>query len=94
MNPPDLTEEQRGDLVERLAREIHLRGMTGLAVHFLEASRPDRPLGSSAMLFFDPVLRTLFGAETSLAAILVDEEGIDDLIDRLEELDEQAGWDA
>jgi len=57
------TDEQRDELVERVAREIQLRGLTGPAVHFLEASRPYRPLGANAMLFFDPVLRGLFGGD-------------------------------
>ena len=49
----------------------------------------------SAMLFFDPVLRRLFGdANTRAAAILADELGIEQLIDRLEELDEDMSWDA
>ena len=60
------SEEQRDELVEQVAREIQLRGLTGPAVHFLEASRPYRPLGANAMLFFDPVLRGLFGGERRL----------------------------
>ena len=59
--PYEPTEEQRDELVEQVAREIQLRGLTGPAVHFLQASRPYRPLGANAMLFFDPVLRGLFG---------------------------------
>jgi hypothetical protein len=55
--PYERSEEQRDELVERVAREIQLRGLTGPAVHFLEASRPYRALGANAMLFFDPVLR-------------------------------------
>ena len=47
------------------------------------------------MLFFDPVLRRLFGGENAPAtAILADELGIEQLIDRLEELDEDMSWDA
>ena len=64
--PLEPTEEQRDELVEQVAREIQLRGLTGPAVHFLEASRPYRPLGANAMLFFDPVLRGLFGGELVL----------------------------
>ena len=62
------TDEQRDELVEQVAREIQLRGLTGPAVHFLEASRPYRPLGANAMLFFDPVLRGLFGGEDASAS--------------------------
>jgi hypothetical protein len=64
MNTPfGPSEEQRDELVEQVAREIELLGMTGPAVHFLEASRPYRALGANAMLFFDPVLRGVFGGE-------------------------------
>jgi hypothetical protein len=47
------------------------------------------------MLFFDPVLRGLFGGEISSASeILADDAGIEQLIERLEELDDEATWDA
>lgn len=89
------TDEQRDDLVERVAREIQLRGLTTPAVHFLEANRPYRPLGSNAMLFFDPVLRGLFGGELMAATeLLADEVGIEQLIERLEDIDEDGAWDA
>jgi hypothetical protein len=90
-----LGEEQRDELVEECAREIQLRGLTGPAVHFLQASRPYRPLGPNAMLFFDPVLRGIFGGELpSVSALLADEDGIEQLIERLEDLSEETGWDA
>lgn len=93
--PMELSDERRDALVEVVAREIRLRGLTGPAVHFLEASRPYRPLGAPAMLFFDPVLRELFGGELPPASeLLGDDEGIEALIDRLEELDDPDGWDA
>jgi len=92
---PEPMEERREALVEAVAREIRLRGLTGPAVHFLEASRPYRPLGAPAMLFFDPVLRELFGGQTpSATELLRDDIGIEALIDRLEDLDEPEGWDA
>lgn len=88
-------EVQRDELVEEVAREIQVRGLTGPAVHFLQASRPYRPLGANAMLFFDPVLRGLFGGELEgVTAILADDAGIELLIARLEEIDEESTWDA
>ena len=84
-----LNENVREDLVEFVAREIQLRGLTGPAVMFLEASRPYRPLGSQAMLFFDPVLNAVFGGDLAEAQrLLADEAGIERLIERLEEMDE------
>jgi hypothetical protein len=93
--PHDVSDEQRDELVEEVAREIQLRGLTSSAVLFLEASRPYRALGSNAMLFFDPTLRGLFGGDLASASeLLADETGIELLIARLEELDEESAWDA
>ena len=93
--PFDSADEQRDELVELVAREIQLRGLTGPAVSFLEASRPYRPLGANAMLFFDPLLRGFFGGDLESASeILADDAGIEMLIVRLGELDEASGWDA
>ena len=98
MNTPfGPSEEQRDELVEQVAREIELLGMTGPAVHVLEASRPYRALGANAMLFFDPVLRGVFGGELpSATEILADDTGIELLIARLEEQDDdgEIRWDA
>lgn len=95
MPPFERTEEQRDELVEQVAREIQLRGLTAPAVHFLQASRPYRPLGANAMLFFDPVLQSLFGGELrSASELLADDLGIEQLIERLEEPDEDTAWDA
>jgi hypothetical protein len=89
------TPAQRAELVEEAAREILLHGMAGPAVLFLQASRPDGMLAGSAMTFFDPVLRRLFGGESAPArAILADEIGIEQLIDRLAEFDEIPSYDA
>jgi hypothetical protein len=85
---PDL--DLRDDPIEHVAREIQLYGATIPAVMFLEASRPYRPLGSQAMLFFDPVLRSLFGSSSqALRRVLADDQGIDRLIERLEEIEEE-----
>lgn len=80
-----------GDDVEAVAREIQLRGVTVPAVLFLEANRGVAPLEGLAMLFFDPILRGIFGGDDPGAShLLADDEGIERLIDRLEELDAEA----
>ncbi|HWH37367.1 MAG TPA: hypothetical protein VNT28_06275 [Candidatus Limnocylindrales bacterium] len=85
---PDL--DLRDDPVEYFAREIQLHGATDKAMMFLEASRPYRSLGSQAMLFFDPVLRSLFGGGSlAMQRVMADESGIDRLLERLEEIDEE-----
>jgi hypothetical protein len=93
--PYEALDERREALVELVAREIRLRGMTASAMHFLQASRPYRPLGAPAMLFFDPILRDLFNGELPPATeLMADDAGIEALIERLEDLDDGSGWDA
>ena len=93
--PYETADDQRDELVVRVAREIQMRGLTAPAVSFLEASRPYRPLGANAMLFFDPLLRGFFGGDLESASeILADDAGIEMLIVRLGELDEASTWDA
>ena len=91
MSGEGATEIRYEDPIEDVAREIQLYGMTGPAMMFLEASRPYRALGSQAMLFFDPVLRTIFGSGSdAMYRVLSDESGIE----RLEEIDDEPGCDA
>lgn len=93
--PLESLDDQRDELVEQVAREIQLRGLTSSAVLFLEASRPYRALGANAMLFFDPVLRGVFGGDLASASeLMTDETGIELLIARLEEIDDESAWDA
>ncbi len=88
-------EEVQDELVDSVAREVQMRGMTTSMMLFLEASRPYRALGSPAMLFFDPVLRgILTGGIAGVDRVLADESGIERLIERLEELDEESRWDS
>ena len=97
MNDPRFLrqDEVQDELVDSVAREVQLRGMASTMVLFLEASRPYRALGSQAMLFFDPVLRgILTGGITGVDRVMADDSGIERLIERLEELDEESRWDS
>ena len=83
------------DAVESVAREITMRGATVPAVLFLEANRGAGSLDALGMLFFDPAIRHIFGGDDrSASSLLADEDGIERLIDRLEELDAEFGLDA
>jgi len=83
------------DDVEFVAREITMRGAVVPAVLFLEANRGAGSLDGLGMLFFDPVIRGIFGgSDPGVRNLLADDDGIERLIDRLEELDVEAGLDA
>lgn len=95
MNDPREVGPYDGDDLESVAREIQLRGATVSAVLFLEANRGAGSLDGLAMLFFDPVLRRLFGGDDpGASSLLVDEDCIERLIERLEELDAERCLDA
>ncbi|MFV2064136.1 MAG: hypothetical protein ACC726_11600 [Chloroflexota bacterium] len=95
MNEPHDLSALEGDDVEQVAREIQIRGATVPAVVFLEANRGVGSLEGLGMLFFDPVIRGVFGGDVSAArGLLADEDGIERLIDRLEELEAEVGLDA
>lgn len=84
-----------GDDIETVAREITMRGVTVPAVLFLEANRGAGSLDGLGMLFFDPAVRRIFGgAIPGASSLLADDDGIERLIDRLEELDAEWGLDA
>ena len=84
-----------GDDIESIAREITIRGATVPAVLFLEANRGAGSLDGLGMLFFDPAIRRIFGGDDPGASnLLADDSGIEQLIDRLEELDAEFGLDA
>jgi hypothetical protein len=83
------------DAVEAVARAIQLRGATVPAVFFLEANRGLGSLDGLGMLLFDPVVRRVFGGDYPGArSLLADEDGIERLIDRLEELEAEVRLDA
>ncbi len=94
LDPRDVTGLDDDD-VEAVARAIQLRGATVPAVFFLEANRGMGSLDGLGMLLFDPVIRGVFGGDVPGArSLLADEDGIERLIDRLEELEAEVGLDA
>ena len=83
------------ELLERLARRIVELRLETPALLTIETARPLSVVAGQAMLFFDPVLRTIFGSGSdAMYRVLADESGIDRLIERLEEIDEEVGCDA
>jgi hypothetical protein len=104
LRPPEMAEQLTespdfgafdGDDIESIARELTMRGAVVPAVLFLEANRGAGSLDGLGMLFFDPALRGIFGGDDPGArGLLADDDGIERLIDRLEELDTEMGLDA
>jgi hypothetical protein len=50
----------QAEMIDRLAREVVRRGMTIPALAFLEMSQPLHFVAAQALIFFQPILSTLF----------------------------------
>jgi hypothetical protein len=73
-----------------LAAEIRRRGLATPARLLLEAHRPLQPLVGDLATFLSPMLSPLLGGRaTGLRAALGDEAGIDRLMERLADEDDE-----
>lgn len=73
-------------LLDRIARFIVRRHMTAPALLFLEMASPLNYVGSQAMAFFEPVVRSLFSATEymELRRILERRQSVEVLMQRIE----------
>lgn len=90
-----ITEEEVA-LLDRVAALVSRKGMTVPAILFLETVHPLNYIGSQAMAFFEPLVKTVFkGADyTAFRKILERRIGIETLIQRIEAQESQKGDDA
>lgn len=81
-------------LLDRIARTVVKRRMTVPAIMALEMGRPLNYVGSQAMAFFEPIVKSLFTLSeySRLKEILERRESIEMLIHRIESLN-AAGLD-
>jgi hypothetical protein len=88
------TEEQREELVEQVAREIQLRGLTARPSTSCTPAVPTGLWAPTRCCSSIPSCAACSGRPRRATAILADDDGIEQLIERLEELDEEIAWDA
>jgi len=58
----ELTEHQQ-ELIDMLARKVVERHLAAPAIFFLEISKPLNFLGSQVMVFFEPIIQSLFNVK-------------------------------
>jgi len=89
VSPEDIPEQRRKELILRLADGIVKRGLTAPAIFFLESVKPLNFLGSQAMIFFEPIVKTIFPfqAYTEFAVLLEDRQTLEHLICEIERLE-------
>jgi hypothetical protein len=85
-------EEQDAALLEAVAQRVVRMGLAVPAVFFLESTKPLSYIGSQALVFLEPFVKSIFNlaAYDRFVALLEDRKNIEKLMQRIEELDEDA----
>ncbi len=84
----EITAEKR-ETLDRLAEKVIERRLAAPAILFLESSKPLSFLGNQTMVFFQPIVQTIFNFKTydDIMDLLEDRENIEYLLKKIEELE-------
>jgi hypothetical protein len=90
----ELSPERRDELIGKIARAIVERNLTAPAIFFLESTKPLSFIGSQVMVFFDPLVRSIFNVRgyDDVRIALEDRRNVDLLLHEIERYD--AAWRA
>ncbi len=91
MKDPQRTEAraEKRETLDRLAEKIIERRLAAPAILFLESSKPLSFLGNQTMVFFQPIVQTIFNFKTydDIMDLLEDRDNIEYLLKKIEELE-------
>lgn len=89
--PPekDTLEDEERAVLDKLARQVTRRGFTVPAILALESFKPLNYIGSQALIFFEPIIQTLFNFKDydNFRCALEKRESIEILIRLIEKYD-------
>ncbi len=87
----ELPPEERDELLQRIAGEIHKRRLTPAAIVFLESSKPLTFLGNQFMVFANPMVKIFYSGPVydKLEKLLEDRTNVERLIEMLEGMEEE-----
>jgi hypothetical protein len=90
----ELSPERRDELIEKISRAVVERNLTAPAIFFLESTKPLSFIGSQVMVFFDPLIRSVFTLKgyNDVRLALEERENVDRLLVAIERYD--AEWRA
>jgi hypothetical protein len=85
----ELLPEEQQAVLDKLAHQVVKRGMTVPAIIFLESIKPLNFIASQAMVFFEPIIQTIFDFRDydNLRLALERRESLEILLCKIEELD-------
>jgi hypothetical protein len=81
--------EEENLVLDKLAKQVIKRGMTVPAILFLESVKPLNFIGSQVLVFFEPIIQTLFNFKdyNTFRVALEKRETIEILLLKIEKLD-------
>jgi hypothetical protein len=90
----ELSPERRDELIRKIARAVVERNLTAPAIFFLESTKPLSFIGSQVMVFFDPLVRSIFNVRgyDDVRLALENRENVELLVAEIERYD--AAWRA
>ncbi|MDK2976125.1 MAG: hypothetical protein PWP06_600 [Candidatus Marinimicrobia bacterium] len=90
-----MTEEKdkKKAMTDKIARAIVRRGMSVPAVFFMQTFKPMNFIGSQTVVFFGPVLESLFPRSDiyGIAEFMEERENVEQLMERIEALESERG---
>jgi len=86
----DISVERRDEVLTKIARKIVDMRLTPVAVVMLESSKPLSFVGSQLMVFFQPIVTSLFPFRQydEVAALLEERANVEALIQMIEKLED------
>ena len=91
--PPELTsEEEDRRLIDAVAARVVRMGLAVPAIFFLESTKPLSYVGSQALVFLEPFVKSILTVASydHFVALLEDRSNIEKLLRRIEDMDEEA----
>ncbi len=87
--------QQEHAILDKVAKKVHARRMVAPAIIFLESVKPLNFIASQAMVFFQPIVSSLFNtSEYELFARLLEERStLEVLLSKIEDLDQDKRTD-
>jgi hypothetical protein len=78
-------------ILDKIARAIVRRGMSVPAVFFIQTFKPMNFIGSQALVFFGPVIESLFprAGIYEFAEFMEERDNVEKLMERIEELESE-----
>jgi len=87
----DIPAERRTEILDKIARKVVDLKLSPVAIVMLESTKPLSFVGSQLMVFFQPIVTSLFPFRQydEAAALLEDRDNVETLIQKIEQLEDE-----